>query len=246
MITHARNVLVGRGTAVNWVVLREGRDLTLIDTGYPRDAASIVAALDTLGHRLEDVKAILVTHGHVDHIGGIVALRDRHPVPVFAHPLEVPNIRGDIHEQASAFDVVRHSWRPQGARWLASIVRAGGSEHISDESVQPFPGTGALDVPGRPTPILSAGHTSGHTAFLVADEGVIVTGDALVTGHPLARFRGPQLLPEFFSHDAAGAVEALDVIAAAPADVLVPGHGEVWTGDLKAAVAQARRMRGLV
>lgn len=243
MITHARNVIVGRGTAVNWVALREGRDLTLIDTGYPGDAASIVAALELLGHRLEDVKAILITHGHIDHIGGLTGLRDRHPIPVFAHQLEVPNIRGEVHEQASAFDVVRHSWRPRGARWLASIVRAGGSEHVSDASVQAFPREGALDVPGRPTPILSVGHTSGHTAYLVADEGVIVTGDALVTGHPLARSGGPQLLPDFFSHDPDGAVGSLDAIAAAPADLLVPGHGGTWKGDLAAAVAQARIMR---
>jgi glyoxylase-like metal-dependent hydrolase (beta-lactamase superfamily II) len=245
MIRHARNVIIGRATAVNWVALREGKDLTLIDTGYPRDAGSIVASLESIGHRLEDVRAILITHGHVDHIGGLGALLDRHPIPVFAHRLEVPNIRGEVHEQASVFDVVRHSWRPKGARWLASIARAGGSDHVSDDTVQAFPHTGPLDVPGRPTPILSAGHTSGHTAYLVAEEGVIVTGDALVTAHPLARFRGPQLLPAFFSHEPADAIGALDAIAVAPADLLVPGHGETWNGDLRAAVAQARRISGL-
>jgi glyoxylase-like metal-dependent hydrolase (beta-lactamase superfamily II) len=241
----ARNVMVGRGTSVNWTILREGRDLTLIDTGYPRDSTGIISSIESIGHRLEDVRAVLITHGHVDHIGGLGALLEKHAIPVFAHPLEVPNLRGEVHEQATVFDVVRHSWRPRGARWLASIARAGGSEHVIADSVRAFSLSGSLDVPGRPTPVLSAGHTSGHTAYLLADEGVIVTGDALITGHPLARFPGPQLLPSFFSHNPADALAALEVIAAAPADVLVPGHGEVWSGDLAAAVAHARRLIGL-
>jgi glyoxylase-like metal-dependent hydrolase (beta-lactamase superfamily II) len=245
MIQHARNVLVGRGTYVNWTLLREGTDLTLIDTAYPRDAAGIMTSIEELGHRIEDVQAVLITHGHVDHIGGLVSLLERHPIPVFAHPREVPNLRGQVHEQATVFDVVRHSWRPPGVRWLTSIARAGGREHAIIDSVQPFSLAGALDVPGRPTPVLSAGHTSGHTAYLLADEGVLISGDALVTAHPLARFRGPQLLPEFFSHDQAASIVSLNAIAAAPADLLVPGHGQIWTGDLTAAVAQARRIIGL-
>ena len=44
-----------------------------------------------------------------------------------------------------------------------------------------------IDVPGRPVPIATPGHTSGHTAFLVPGARVLLTGDALVTGHALAR-----------------------------------------------------------
>lgn len=244
MIRHTRNIIVGRGTTVNWVLLREGQDLTLIDSGYPLDAASIVASIESLGHQLGDLKAILITHAHIDHIGGLDGLLSRRSIPVYAHPLELPNLHGETHEQATVLDVVRHSWRPRGARWLTSIARAGGSRHVVAQSAVAFPLFGALDVPGRPTPVLSAGHTSGHTSYLVADEGVIITGDALVTEHPLARFRGPQLLPSFFSHRPGDAVTTLETIATAPADLLVPGHGEPWSGDLQAAVAQARRIGG--
>ncbi|RIX28594.1 MBL fold metallo-hydrolase [Amnibacterium setariae] len=235
-----RDVFMVRGTAVNQVLLREGRDLTLIDAGYPRDAARIVAAIERIGHRLDDVRAVLVTHAHVDHVGGLPALLARRSVPVLAHPREVPNARGDVHEQAAPRDVVLRSLSPRGIGWLASIVRAGGSAHVRVPTVVPFPRSGALDVPGRPTPVLSAGHTSGHTAYLLAAEGMLATGDALVTGHPLLPWRGPQLLPELFANDPSGALDALTELAGQPADIVLPGHGAIWRGDLREAADLAR------
>ncbi|PPF77534.1 MBL fold metallo-hydrolase [Subtercola sp. Z020] len=236
----ARNVFLGRGTAVNFVVLREGRDLTLIDAGYPADASAVVAGIEQIGHRWEDVRAVLVTHAHVDHVGGLPALLGRGEVPVFAHSRELPNVHGSAHEQASVGDVVRHSWKPRGARWLAAIAMAGGAQHVSLPSAEPFPQEGRLDLPGGPIPVLSGGHTSGHTGFLLPDVGMLASGDALVTGHPLTRQTGPQLLPSFFAHDPAAAVEGLSYLQHLSADTLLPGHGELWTGDLAQAVERVR------
>jgi hypothetical protein len=69
---------------------------------------------------------------------------------------------------------------------------------------------------------------------------VLLTGDALVTGHHLLRGTGPQRLPEFFHHDAAEAQASLDTIAALDADVIVPGHGAPWRGTPTEAVAALR------
>lgn len=92
------------GTEVNWTILREGDDLTLVDGGYPGDASQVVESIRSIGNRIEDLRAVLVTHAHVDHIGGLPELRRQTSVPVFAHRLELPQLRGESHEQASTVD----------------------------------------------------------------------------------------------------------------------------------------------
>ena len=59
---------------------------------------------------------------------------------------------------------------------------------------------------------------------------VVLSGDALVTGHPTSRRRGPHLLPEMFHGDTARARSALDALADLDADLLLPGHGEPHHG----------------
>jgi len=61
---------------------------------------------------------------------------------------------------------------------------------------------------------------------------VLVSGDALVTGHPLSQRRGPQLLPSVFNHSDGDCTRSLSVLAAAGTDTLIPGHGDVWTGPI--------------
>ncbi|MES4833458.1 MBL fold metallo-hydrolase, partial [Streptomyces anthocyanicus] len=103
-----------------------------------------------------------------------------------------------------------------------------------------FPADGALDLPGRPVPVHTPGHTDGHCVYHLPDAGVVISGDALVSGHAISRIEGPQLLPDLFHHDRAGAVASLDVIAGLEGEVLLPGHGPVHRGLVKDAADLAR------
>ncbi|WP_237171773.1 MBL fold metallo-hydrolase [Prescottella equi] len=84
-----------------------------------------------------------------------------------------------------------------------------------------------VDLPGGPVPVTTHRHTSGHTAFHLPQHGSIVTGDALVTEHPLSKIRGPQLLPPVFDHGHGDTIEALDDLALLEADASLPVHGPV-------------------
>ncbi|GHF40184.1 glyoxylase-like metal-dependent hydrolase (beta-lactamase superfamily II) [Amycolatopsis bartoniae] len=237
----AKNVHLAQGTDVNWVLVRDGDDVTLIDGGWPGDAGAVAESVREIGCRPEGIRAILLTHAHLDHLGALNPLHERYGVPVYTHPVEVAHARRERLEQASPLDVLKQTVRPGGLGWAARIVRAGALTHPSVPFAQPFPAEGALDLPGHPVPVLCAGHTSGHTAYLLPDQGVAATGDALVTAHPLSRLSGPQLLPEFFAHDPAQVRETLDALGALEADIVAPGHGEPWLGPLADAVAIARR-----
>jgi glyoxylase-like metal-dependent hydrolase (beta-lactamase superfamily II) len=70
-------------------------------------------------------------------------------------------------------------------------------------------------------------------------DGVLVSGDALVTGHPLLTRDGPQLLPDLFNHDQDGCVRSLAALGLLDTEVLLPGHGEVWRGSIREAAEQA-------
>jgi glyoxylase-like metal-dependent hydrolase (beta-lactamase superfamily II) len=58
-----------RGTEVNWYLIREGDDLTLVDSGYPGDLERVEESVRVLGRAPADVRAVLLTHAHVDHMG---------------------------------------------------------------------------------------------------------------------------------------------------------------------------------
>jgi glyoxylase-like metal-dependent hydrolase (beta-lactamase superfamily II) len=121
------------------------------------------------------------------------------------------------------------------------MVRNGAMNDPGVSEATDFGDVDAIDVPGRPVPIATPGHTSGHTAYLVPGARVLLTGDALVTGHALSSTTGPQELMGFFHHDLDAMNASLDVIADVDADAIVPGHGPVHRGSPLDAVAQLRR-----
>lgn len=226
---------------VNWVLLVDGTDVTLVDSGYPGQRALVEASLRSLGRSPSDLAAVLVTHAHVDHLGGAQGLRDDHGVDVFVSPEELAHARRESHHSATPADVARNVWRPGMVRWLARASRVGVTSKEGLRDPQPLPGTGgALDLPGRPVPVVTPGHTPGHTVLHLPEVGGLITGDALVTAHPVSRVRGPQLLPAFYDDDRARTVTALDRIASLPAETLLPGHGPVHHGPSDEAAANAR------
>jgi glyoxylase-like metal-dependent hydrolase (beta-lactamase superfamily II) len=103
--------------------------------------------------------------------------------------------------------------------------------------VQPLTAQVAAQLPGRPMAIPTPGHTGGHCSYLV--DGILASGDALVTGHPLLARSGPQLLPAVISHDQDGCIRSLAAPALLDTEALAPGHGDVWRGPIRQATDQA-------
>ena len=244
MRTDVRHIADGtylvHGSNTNWVILTEGDAVTLIDTGYPGDRAALLASLAEVGSAPEAVQAILITHAHTDHLGNAEHLRATYGTPVYLHEAEVPHARREFLHQVGVGTVLRNGWRPGVLPWAVHALRSGGTAHVPVTSPEPFPRSGPLDLPGRPVPVHTPGHTDGHSAYHLPQAGVVISGDALATGHPTSRIEGPQLLPEMFDRERARALASLDVFEKLDGDVLLPGHGPAHTGSVRDAALQAR------
>ncbi|MEU0248187.1 MBL fold metallo-hydrolase [Streptomyces sp. NPDC006235] len=228
------------GSHTNWVILVEGDAVTLVDTGYPGDRERLLASLAEVGSSPEAVAAVLITHAHNDHLGSAEYLRATYGTPVYLHEAEVPHARREFLHQVSLGTVLRNGWRPGVLPWAVHALRAGGTTHNPVTAPEPFPAAGPLDLPGRPVPVHTPGHTDGHCAYHVPGTGVLISGDALVSGHATSRVAGPQLLPDMFHHERPRAVASLDVLAELEGELLLPGHGPVHRGSLRDAAHRAR------
>jgi len=237
----ADNVHLAETGLVNWGLLTDGQDVTLVDAGYPGDHDRVVESLTRIGRRVEDVTAVVVTHAHIDHIGTLPRLLQRTDASVYMSETETHHARREYLQQATEKDVALQSARsPRTLLWTLRIVAVGATKKVSlDDPLACVPGV-PLDVPGRPVPVPTPGHTTGHNGYHLPGAGAVFSGDALGTAHPTTAIDGPQLLPSFFAHDPGETARTIDALSALDGDLLLPGHGPVWRGPLARAVELAR------
>ncbi|MFE0748530.1 MBL fold metallo-hydrolase [Gordonia sp. NPDC058843] len=230
---------------VNWILLEEDGELTLIDGGYPGQADQVVESIEQIGRRPEDVRGALLTHAHVDHLGGLVTLQARYGFDVYMDPVEVDHALRHHLQQANALDLAPQVTNPRLWAWLAKTTPLGVLSRAGLAQASAFAaGTATderqpLDLPGAPVPVASPGHTDGHSAYLVADGRALVSGDALVSGHEISSITGPQCIPSLFQHDEPTARRSVERFTDLDADVLLPGHGPIDRGGVAAAAREA-------
>jgi glyoxylase-like metal-dependent hydrolase (beta-lactamase superfamily II) len=222
---------------VNWTLVTDGNRVMLIDAGFPGQREDVIGSVRQLGFTVEDIAAVLLTHAHIDHLGTAIWLAKTHGTPVFCHDTELGHTKREYLEQASPADVVRNIWQPRWLKWAATITAKGGMNHAGIPTARALTAEIAAGLPGAPVAVPTPGHTGGHCSFIV--DGVLVSGDALVTGHPLLPRTGPTLLPGLFNHDEDGCLRSLDTLGVLGTDVMLPGHGPVWRGPIADAARQA-------
>ncbi|KZM73398.1 MBL fold metallo-hydrolase [Nocardia terpenica] len=225
----ADTVYVVTGTNVNWSLVTDGSGVTLIDAGYPGDTDAVIESIRGIGHDPADLAAILLTHAHLDHIGAIPTLVERTGVPVYTGAREAAHARREFLQQISPSEMVGQLLTRGGPRWVAQTLRA-----VQGRIGMTVPTATAYDddilaaLPGGFVAVPTPGHTSGHTAYLMPSEGILFSGDALVTGHPLLRDTGPRPLPTVFNHDESLTRRTAKSLLDTSPTLLVPGHGTPW------------------
>ena len=224
---------------VNAYLVADGGGVTVIDAGLPGYWSDLKIELAAMGRGLEDLRAVVLTHGHSDHVGFAEKARTERGVPVSVHEARRPPRPRQGEEPGQGHAAPSVPCRSCGSSPSRS---AKGGWHIDRLGEVATFGDGAtLDVPGSPRVILVPGHTPGSAALHLADRGVLFVGDALATVAVTTGISGPQIAP--FTADATEALASLDRLRALPdAGLVLPGHGEPWTDGIAAAVDRVREL----
>lgn len=208
--------------------------VVIVDAGAPAYWGDLPGILSTMGRSLADVRALLLTHGHEDHLG-------------FAERARQTGIEIRIHEDDAALarrDVpIKRSmvgpYRPRPLlEFLWHYARTGLLRVPKVEAVATFGDGATLDVPGEPRVIHVPGHTAGSAALHFAGHDALFPGDAINTYAVTSGRRGPQLSP--FNLDRALALESITRLKEVEATHLLPGHGAVWSQGVQSALAAVR------
>lgn len=225
---------------VNWWLITDEEGVVVVDAGLPGHLAQLERGLRDQGLSLQDVDACLLTHADIDHIGVAEALRQQSGTDVLIHPDDEPGARGLV--RALPKELIVNLWRPYLRQTATAYRKDGALRPRFLSATSPLQHGERLDIPGRPLVIHCPGHTVGSCAFYFLERDLLFTGDALVTINILTGAPGPQLLPAFDNHDHLQAAASLERLLDTEAAVVLPGHGEVWTGGIAAAVRDARGM----
>jgi glyoxylase-like metal-dependent hydrolase (beta-lactamase superfamily II) len=223
----------------NWYLIEDAGGLTVVDAGVPSSWHSLHEALGRIGRTPGDVRAVVLTHAHFDHVGFAERARAELGVPVYVHQNDVP--------------LTRHPWRYDRERprtpYFATQIRALPivATFLRNRAFWPPPikevvryEDGVLPVPGSPRVVFAPGHTHGHCALHLPDRDTLIAGDAIVTLDPYTARRGPRLVARAATVDSERNKSSLAALEATAARTVLTGHGEPWTQGIEAAVAEAR------
>jgi glyoxylase-like metal-dependent hydrolase (beta-lactamase superfamily II) len=151
-------------------LLADGDASVLIDTGLVGETILIRRLIRKLGLAPQSIKAILLTHGHLDHVGTLARLREWTGAKVFAHTEETRHVAGNYPYSG----VTRWCGRLEAAGRFLFRHRAGTiDEFLTDGQELPF--WGGLRVIHLP------GHTAGHCGFFSAKHNLLFSGDLMAS-----------------------------------------------------------------
>lgn len=225
---------------VNWQLIEEGDSVTVVDAGWPRDYELVVSSLAQIGHSPASVAGILITHGHLDHIGCAEEMRVRHEIASHVFEDEAPLALGEIHESMKKSWAIMRMWKPKVFRFNLLTMSRGVFSAQPLKEVQTFSEAETIDLPGSPRPFHTPGHTSGSCSYLLEDRGVLITGDALVSMELWTERVEVRLMPAEFNSDHDRARLSLAIIESLKADMILTGHGPPYPGEPAMAVREAR------
>ena len=223
-----------RGYVNSYLVITDD-GVTVIDAGLPGHWRLLQSELASAGKSLDDVRALILTHGDSDHIGFAARLHREVGIAAHIHPADVERARLAVKKPNSG-------WGPTKPAALAGFfwysARHGGLRIAPAAEFRTVADGQVLDVPGAPQIVHIPGHTPGSVAVQVPAVDAVFVGDALTTRNVLTGATGPEPAP--FTLDPDQAVAGLSRLDDISATWVLPGHGPAWNHGVTEALGRVR------
>ncbi|MEK4660496.1 MBL fold metallo-hydrolase [Priestia sp. FSL H7-0729] len=206
-------------------------EFVLVDAGMPKSANEIISVIEERFGANSRPKAVILTHGHFDHVGGVIELVEHWGVPVYAHPLELPFLTG-VKNYPEPDPTVEGGL-------VAKMSPSFPNEPINLGShVQTLPPNGSVPhMPGFRW-IHTPGHSPGHVSLFRESDGALIAGDAFATVKQEYMYKvlnqeleisGP---PRYLTTDWEAAKQSVVKLESLKPLVAVTGHGLPMSGEL--------------
>ena len=192
------NIYALDGTAGSYAYIILGEEVILIDTGRPDQRKRLLADLEVLKVRTEDIRHILLTHHDMDHIGNAGYLQRQSGCQVWVSKEDYPYVTGQEK---------RHGFK----RFLSMLIRT-----EIPANLQVYPPEGKL---GEFEVLPAPGHTPGHVCFRYKD--ILFAGDLLQLKkgeiHPLS---------DFWNWNSRLLKESYEILRKEDFSLICPAHGQ--------------------
>ncbi len=207
----------------------EAKDFVLVDAGMPHSAEKIISVVEERFGKNSRPQAIILTHGHFDHVGALIELIEHWSVPVYAHHLEMPFLTGKQSYPEPDPSVEGGMVAKMSPLFPNEPIDLGKHIHElpSDGTVPHMHGFRWIHTPG---------HSPGHVSFFREQDRALIVGDAFVTVKQEYLYKvmtqekeisGP---PRYLTTDWKAAKESVTSLEALKPSVAVTGHGLPLSG----------------
>jgi glyoxylase-like metal-dependent hydrolase (beta-lactamase superfamily II) len=218
---------------INFYLVEDDDGVTVVDAGCRKYLPRLASALADIGRTMDDLRAVVVTHAHPDHVGFAPDLG----IPVYIHEADRERARTGRPETGSPLAMLGMLRHRYARRLTRHLITAGGLRQAPIPDAVTFTDGTALPIPGRLRVVATPGHTPGHSAFYAPDADAVFVGDALAnldmwTGRPGVTLSHTSSAPD-------QARESLAAIARTGARTVYFGHGAPSTISAEDVVAQA-------
>jgi glyoxylase-like metal-dependent hydrolase (beta-lactamase superfamily II) len=203
----------------------------LVDAGLKGYAGKIKKVAEQFFGEGNRPEAILLTHGHFDHVGSLLELAQEWNVPIYAHPLEMPYVTG--RSKYPPPDPTVGGGAMAYLSWTYPRGPVDASKHI-----RPLPLDGSVPGLSDWRWIHTPGHTAGHVSFFRESDRTLLAGDAFVTRHAESamavitqkkEIHGP---PAYFTSDWRAAQWSVQDLANLHPNIAATGHGMPMRGQV--------------